>query len=323
MPIGDAALLFGHESVYGTAATVSRAFEAENDPWKAKRNFLQSRGFRPGLQTTRSNRSNIVNMGASGDGLQMAVTNNGMGLMLQDVFPAKTGPTLVSGTTYTTIFQTGTSGPITSATWQMLRPFADSGVQAFTHKGCVATGWELVQEMDKLLMLTTDWDVQDIDTAVAAGTPTFVTNTPFDWGMLAVTVGGTALNFVKKVSLKADYRMNVDRRYMRGNPLKKQPHSSGLPTYTGQLDGEFESLAEYTRFIAGAPLAATLVWTGALIEAALYYKLTVDLPAIQYTGESPEASLEDEPRQSLPFQVLDNGTLPAVKFTFQNTDSAL
>lgn len=322
MPIGDAALLYGHETVYGTAATLVRAYEAQKDPWKAKRSFLQSRGFRPGLQAIRTNRSNIVNMGGTG-GVELAVTNNGMGLMLQDVFYAKTGPTLVSGTTYTSVFQTGPSGPNTSGTWQMIRPFADSGSQQFTHKGCVASGWELTQEIDKLLMLNVDWDVQDIDTTTAAGTPTFAANTPFDWSMLAVTVGGTAMQTINKVNLKADYKMDTDRRFFRGTPLKKQPHSGGLPEYSGELDGEFASLAEYTRFIAGTPLVAQFVWTGAIIEGALPYKLTVDVPAIQYTGESPEVSLDDEPKQTLPFQVLDDGTNPVVKFTFQNTDAAL
>lgn len=322
MAVGDAALLYGHETTYGTAATLGRAYEAVNDPWQPDRSFLQARGFRPGLQATRSNSSNIVNMGAHGSA-EMALRMNGMGLLLQDVFNTKTGPTLVAGTTYTSVFQTGSEGPTGSGTFQMIRPFADTGTQQFTYKGSVCTGWELTQELDKVLMLKSDFDVQDTDTTTAAGTPTYVVGSMFDWSMLAITVGGTALAMVKKLSLKADYRMNTDRRYMRGNPLKKQPHSLGLPKYTGTLEGEWASLQEYTRFLAGAPLVAQLVWTGPLIEATRYYTLTIDLPAIQYTGEGPEVSLDAEPQQNLPFEVLWDGTLPAIKLTFQNTDAAL
>jgi len=324
LSILDAALLYGApESPYGTAATLTRAFEAQSDPWKRKQSYLESVGMRAGMQALRSDRTAAINMGAEGS-VELDFLNKGMGLLLKDMFGSTTGPTLVSGITFDQVHSTTKDGPATSATVQLLKPFVDGSSQAFTYTGCVCTGWELTAEVDKYLKLKADYDSQNESTAVGAGTPVYpATATPFDWTMVSTSsVGGTGIDF-KKLSLKADYKMNVDRRFLKTAGLKKQPRIGSLPEYSGELEAEFATLAEYARFVSGAVLVGQFIWIGALIEAGKNFTLTVDLAAMQYTGDTPEVSLSELPKQPLPFKVLHDGTNPAVKFTIRSSDAAL
>lgn len=328
MSILDAAWLYGSpESTYGTAVALTRGFEAKTDGFKRKQDYLESVGMRAGLQAARSDRRTAINMGAEGS-VEVDFLPKGMGLLLRDMFGAGSGPTLVSGITFDQIHQTTKDGPSASATAQLLRPFVDGSTQAFTYTGCVCTGWELTGETDQYLKIKADYDARNEDTGVAAGTPVYpaAPNPPFDWTMVSTsTIGATAIDF-SKLSLKADYKMNTDRRFMKSgaaNAQKKQPRLGGLPEYTGTLEAEFASLAEYNRFVSGAVLVGQFIWTGALIEAGKNFTLTVDLAAMQYTGETPEVSLTELPKQPLPFKVLHDGTNPAVKFTIRSSDSTL
>lgn len=329
MGVLDAALLYGSpESPYGTAATLTRAFEAQNDPWKRDQKPIRSVGMRAGMQAARSDRSVMVNMGAKGS-IELDVLNLGMGLLLRDLFGSSTGPTLVSGTTRDQVHSTTKDGPASSATIQLLKPFVDGSTQPFTYTGCVATGWELTAETDKYLKLKADYHARNEDTAVGAGTPVYPAGAvPFQWDqVLTSTVGGTPIDF-SKITVKADHKMATGRRFLKSgsaNAQQKQPRVGDLPEYSGQLEAEFASLAEYSRFVAGTILPAVFKWRGAQIDASpqTFFELTVDLAAIQYTGETPEVSLSDLPKQPLPFDILHNGTDPAVQVTIRSNEAAL
>lgn len=323
MAVTDVALHYGAESTYGTAASLTRSFEAKTDEWKRKQEWLESVGFRAGIHTLRSDRSVTINMGAEG-AIELDVLNKGMGLLLRDLFSTTTGPTQQGATTaYVQTHAVSKDGPLTSSTIQMIRPFADGSTQQFTHKGCSCTGWELTCETGQFLVLKAMFDAQDVDTTTAAGTATYPASTsPFHWGQCVVTVAGGAVD-MRKLSLKADYGMNTDRRFLKGSVLKKQPRRSKLPTYEGSLEGEFESLAHYNRFVSGGPFTAQFKWTGALIEGVHNFEFTVDMPAIEYRGESPQVSLDEMPKQEVPFRVLHDGTNAAMTITVKSTDTSL
>jgi hypothetical protein len=325
MSIADLALHYGTDTTYGTAATLTRSFETQVDDWKRTQEYLQSQGFVGGQHTIRSRRSTPVNMGGGGS-IQIDVLNKGMGLWLRDMFGTSTGPTQQGATTaYVQTHATAAAGPTRSATIQAVRSFVDGGSQAFTHVGCVCKGWELNCETGSagFLNLKAEYDAQSVVTNISAGSNNYTANAdPFNWQQALITVGGSAVDF-RKVNLKADYKMNTDRRFMRANALKKKPRLGDIPEITGELEGEFESLTQYNSFVAGTLLVAQFKWTGALIEGAHFFEVTVDMPAIQYTGESPEASLTDSPKLVLPFVVLhDEAVGAAVTLTVKSTDIA-
>lgn len=325
MSVGDLTLMYAQESTYGTSVALGRAYETQSDGWKKNIAYLRSQGFSGQLHTVRKSRSKVVNMGATGS-IEIDVLNKGMGLLLRDMFGTSTGPTQQGATiAYVQTFSTTAAGPITSATIQALRSFVDSGTQAFTYVGSVCTGWEFSCETGEngFLHLKSDYDSQNESTAIAAGTPVLIAAAdPFDWSQCVVTVGGSPVD-MKSLSLKADYNQNVDRRFLRGSTLKKKPRYGDIPAFTGQLEGEFESMTQYNNFINSTFLVAQFKWTGALIVSGHFFEFTIDMPAIQYSGDTPEASLSDSPKISLPFTVYHDEASPAITVTLKSTDTVV
>jgi hypothetical protein len=270
-----------------------------------------------------SARTVAVPTGAAGT-VNLDVFNKGMGLLLRDMFVTTTGPTQQGATTaWVATFATGAGGPTTSATIQQNRVGVTGTSFAFTHLGCVCTGWELTNEVGGKLELVSNFDCQDVSTSVGAGTPVYAaTPTVFHWGNGVVTIAGSPVD-MKSVRLAANYNMATDRRFLKGTTLKSKPVTAQLPTYEGTIDGEFLDLTQYNRFVSGAEVTANWKWTGALIEGAHNFEFQVDMPAIQFRGDSPEVSLEDFPKQSIPFVVLWNGSSPAITVSIKTTDVVL
>lgn len=324
MGILDTAIHVGVESTYGTPASLTRSFEGKADTFKRENERIKSVGFRSGMEGIRSDRVVTVNMGGAGS-LELDVLTKGFGMLLKSLLGGAVAPTQQGVTTaYIQTYTSTADGPSQSLTIQTVRSEVGGTTQQFTHHGCVVTGWTLENSPGGLLTLNLDFDFEDVDTSTAAGTPTYPASTvPFDWTQAAITLNATPLHALE-FSLQADLGLKTDRRYLRGSALKKQPVRAAVPTYTGNLVVDFEDDSRYAEFAAGTvvgPLVAT--WTGAVIDAPHAYEVEVTIPALQWTGESPEASLDDLTSQPLPFEVLDNGTDPMVTITYQSTDTAI
>lgn len=166
-------------------------------------------------------------MGGEGT-LEIDVQNKGFGLLLQAMLGTISGPTQEGATTaYTSTAQTAADDPGDSFSVQVQRPDMGSTVRSFTHHGSVVTGWSLGQEVDGLLTASLNFDFEDVDTATAAGTPTYpASTTPFTWDQCVVSLNSAATD-VTSFSLDADLAMNTDRRFLRGSALKKQPCRNG------------------------------------------------------------------------------------------------
>jgi hypothetical protein len=319
----DQAILVGKESTYGTAATLTRAFEGKADSWKREQNPLESVGFRAGMHTLRSDRRVPINMGGSGE-MEMDLLNKGAGLLLQAALGSASGPAQVSTTTaYLQTFESSSGGPADSFTVQVQRVDSGGTLRNFTHKGSVITGWSIAQAVDDFLKLKLSFDFQDVDTATAAGTPTYPASAdPFNWSQCSVSIDGGAVSNVSEMEVSADLGMKTDRRFLQSSVLKKRPQRSAVPQFTGSLTTEFESLDRYDEFVAGTIVPIVFTWTGATIEGSEDFSVVVTLAACQFDGESPEASLDDLTTQSLPFRVLHNGTDPAVSIEYKSTDTS-
>lgn len=326
MSILDNAVMLGVESTYGTPVALSRAYEAKGDDMKDAPDYLESVGFRAGLQTVRSDRRTRINMGGAGS-WELDVMDKGLGLLMQGLLGAVSGPTQVAATTAYEQTHTSTAdGPSTSYTTQYLRSrVGTDAVQPFTYHGSVPTGWRLSQGNDGLLTLEVDWDFEDEDTSTGAGTPTYVAaQTPFNWSNAVVTYNSAALD-CKDFDFAADLMMKTDRRYLRGSSLKKQPERTGVPEYSGSFTADFEDTTEFALFKAGTIAPLSVLWSGATdaIESGHTFEFQVTCPEVQLIGETPEMSLTELTNQPLPFKVLDDGSNPSVSVRIKSTDTAL
>lgn len=321
MTILDAAILVGRETTYGTPAPLTRGYEGKADSFKREQEALESTGFRAGLQTVHTDRRRVINMGGAG-GLEVDVLSSGMGLLLEAAF----GTANVVGTSdgvggtvapYTHSFETASEGPATSLTVQVQRPSAEGGVTPFTHHGAVCTSLSLGHEVGGLFSATFEFDFEDVDTATAAGVPTYPDGAlPFSWDQATVLVNGVAVD-ARSFEFTMDNALKTDRRYLRGSALKKRPVRGGLPEMTGTLTTDFEGTALYDLWTAGDIFTVQAQWT---LDAG--HTVTLDLAACQFDGESPEASMDDLTVHTAPFKVLWNGTDPAAALTVVTDDAA-
>lgn len=319
----DNAILFGKETVYGTPAALTRGYEGKADSWKRAQEYLESTGMYAGRQAKRSDRRVAINMGGEAS-LEIDVLNKGFGLILQAMLGSVSGPTQIGATdAYKTTVATTSDDPADSFTVQVQRSDMGGTQRNFTHHGSVMTGWTLAQSVGGLLTASLNFDFEDVDTSTPAGTPAYPAATaPFDWTMASATVDGSAVD-VMSFEVNGDLALKTDRRFLRGSALKKIPCRSGVPQFTGSMEMEFEDLTQYNHFVAGDIVPIVATWTGAEIVTGEVYEVVVTMAACQFTGESPEASLSDVPKQNLPFEVLWNGTDPAIQIEYTSTDTAL
>ena len=322
----DTSLTLGLESTYGTPATLTDSFEGQGDSWKREMQYLDSVGFRAGDETLRSDRRVAINMGGAAS-MEMDVLNKGLGFLLQGMCGGGTQtPTQIGATAaYKQTHSSQAAASLASYTAQMQRVGADGALQSFTHHGATITGWSFSQEVDDFLKLSLDFDLEDVDTSTGDGTPAYPASaSPFDWTQLVATINSVATDLTS-MEFAADLKLKTDRRFLRGNELKKQPKRTGRPAYNGSVSAEFTDTTEYDLFVAGTIVPIVFTWTGAVIESPEVFELVITLPACQFTGEAPSSQVDgnDLPMQSLPFVVLDNGTDPAYTIEYTSTDTAL
>ncbi len=315
----DASLGIGAETAYGTPATVLNGLEGKADSWKVEREFIESVGFRAGLQTARADRRNIIPMGGEGE-IEVDLLDAGCADLIRSVFD--TVKTTSTGGTRTHVFETAANSAAPSFTAQMVRPTVDGGTVAYKHVGCVATEWTLAAEVENAVTFTASFDFQDVSHSAKPADhikPVYpVAARPYDWSRAGITLKRGAASAVvdaSKFELTGDLGMKTDRRFLRANALKRKPVRAAVPTYEGSFEGEFTdaTLPLYEDFLAGTVIGLTLDLVGLTPGTSV----KVECPAVQFTGESPEASPDDVTVMTMPFRVLDPGDgKPAIRLTY-------
>ncbi|MER5638426.1 phage tail tube protein [Kitasatospora sp. NPDC002227] len=315
----DASIGIGAEPDYGTAATTLTGYEGKSDSWKVSREFIESVGFRAGMQTARADRRVIVNMGGEGE-LELDLLDVGAGDVLRAIFDKHTATD--SGGRTTHVYETATYSTAPSWTAQMVRPTVEGTRVAYKHVGCVATEYTLSVDLKGAAGLKVGFDFQDVThTKVPAQILplTYPADArAYDWTRtgLALKRGGVSAPVdASKLELKADLGLKTDRRFLRGTALKRKPVRAALPSFEGSLEAEFTdaTLPLYESFLAGEILGLVVDFAGITPGTSMKW----ELPAIQLTGESPEAAVDDLSTMKLPFRVLDPGTgAPAVRVTY-------
>ena len=319
----DTAILLGKEVTYGTPVTLTHAYEGKADLLKRSQERIESVGFQAGLQGKRSDRIVTVNMGGDGS-LEFDILNKGFSFILQAMLGSISGPTQIDATSaYKATAATTADDPADSYTVQVQKNDTSGTQRNFTYHGSTITGWSITQDVGGLLVASLNLDFEDVDTITSAGTPAYPdAASPFDWTQTVATLDGDATD-ISSFSLDVDLALKTDRRFLRGSELKKRPCRMGVPQFTGAMAMEFEDLTIYDDFVAGSVLPIVITWTGAVIDSPEVFEFVITMPACQYTGETPEASLSDVPKQAIPYEAMWNGTDPVVTIEVTSTDTAL
>jgi hypothetical protein len=320
----DQVVQVGVESTYGTAVAPTRAYEAKADTFTRDVEYLQSVGFRRDMQTIRSDRDDTISLGATGS-IEFDLLNKGAGLLLQHVLGSTSGPTQLGSTSaYRSTFATTDIGPTGSSTIQVSRVDSGGTLRPFTYEGCVATGFNIAQDLGSNLSFTLNFDAENEQTSTGEGTPAYPSSAdPFNYTQAVIAIDGSAATNFTSFSLDGDLAMDTARRFLNGSATKSQPKRSGVPSYTGTITAEFASLTDYNKFVNGTEFSINASWNGAEIASPYNFECVISIPVAKFTGSTPVASLDSLTTVDLPFTVLDNGSSAPITMTYTSTDTSL
>lgn len=305
------------ESTYGTAVAVTRFYEFLDESFEFTRGRMESAALRTGTRIMRSDDWAAGEKSVAG-ALAVELQTKGLGLLLKHCLGAVNTSQPDAGGAPTVYEHLFTLGALPSATVQVGRPQTDGTVTPFTYTGCVVKDWELSVDAKGIGQLKVNFVGQDelltedLDTAVYPTSPVLLT-----WVHGAVTVAGGAAK-VKKFSIKGTAGLDDDR-YFLGSALRDKPLANGLVEVTGQLDCEFDGLADYNRFRDGTEAEIVLDFVGPTISGAHEFGLTITAN-VRIDGKTPSVGGPGIIQRTVPFKVVDNGTT-SVKVLYRTTDS--
>lgn len=322
MAIGSglsAQLMMKAESAYGTPVTVDRAYEFNTESISHDLVEIGSGGLGRGT-VLRSDRVKSFTRNHSGD-IEMDVLNKNFGLLFQHMLGQNTVTGATANKTHTCVLDSlAQQGKF--MTVQVGRPDVGGTVRAFTYEGGKITSWELMCDVDGPLKLKTSWDFENVLTATALATPSWVaTQEMFIFNEGAVTIGGSTA-YAKSLSLTGTRALSTDRRFLGGT--KKEPLAGGMTEIGGSLGMEFEDLTHWGSAIAGTVQAMVFTFTLATIipTTAVAFSLTITLPAVKFLEAKPNVGGPSIVPLSLPFKALDNGSDPVISLVYVTSDTA-
>jgi hypothetical protein len=318
----DAQIGFAKESTYGTRVVPTRFLEFVEEGMELDAERIESKAVRAGGLVERSDRWVANRKGASGD-VEFEVANKGFGMLFENLFGAVSIVTPGGGTTARDHDYTLADTVGKSLTMQIGRPDGGGTVNPYDYLGCKIVEGEFSNDVDGLLMFKASFDAQDELDNQSLAAKSYASNVEllsFVGG--SVSIGGAAYTAAQKTSVKIARPYKLDRHFIRGSSLKKEPVLNGLAQITGSLDGEFLSKTAYDRFRNGTLAAVELLWEGSIIEAALKFHVKITLPAVRFDGKTPNVKGHDVLEQELPFKALDAGA-GAITLQYRTTDTAV
>jgi hypothetical protein len=212
-----------------------------------------------------------------------------------------------------------------SFTCQVNRPFNPAGTnQSFTYSGGKIAKWTLSNSVEGNLLLDLDCDFQKVATNVALASASYPSSMePLSWVGGFVTIGGSNYD-VTEFSLEVDNGLDVDRRQIRANALKKEPTSSRREA-SFSISADFDSLTNRNRAAsdtrAGALAAITGVWRGpTLLGSTIYPEFSVSMSAARFDEWSGATEGTDAISQELSGAIRYDGTTSPVVVTYKSAD---
>ncbi|MFE0699118.1 phage tail tube protein [Streptomyces sp. NPDC058872] len=311
------------ESTYGTFVAPTRFLEFTQESLVLKKTTAQSTGIAAGRLLALSSRRVVTQREVAGS-LGLEVVNKGMGLLLQALM----------GTTVTPVQQASTAAYLQthtladtagkSLTIQKGIPLTTGTVTDKSLVGCKVTSAEFSCESGGMLMASVDFDGKDCDEGQTLAAASYSNMSPFHFGQMAVKAGTfgaeTALDGVRKVSMKIERPQAVDRFYANSSALKAEPISNDLVRVSGSLEADY--VATTLDDLHTSDAATSLVWefVGPNIESTYDETFRITLPAIKVDDSPPQVDGYGVVRTTYNFTGLYDGTnLPFIEYMSTDT----
>ena len=317
-------LCTGVETVYGTGVTPDQFLEFNSEGLERKNEIMRSNALGGGSLHLRRGSRSVVS-GRWGEGsIEMDVVTNGMGRIIRNLLGGT--PTIAQQAATPAYLQTHTLGSLLgkSLTIQkQLRDESDVVVGTFTFEGSKFTSGEFKIDKKGKLVLSLTVDAEDVTTATAAASPSLTATKTFHYRQGSLSIGGVPAALVQSASVKVDRKMDTDRYHLGNAGVKAEPLVNDFPDVTGGLSAEFASLDYYTLFVNDTPAELELDFTGDVIDGAYNEQLTITVPEIRLTGETPKVGGPGLVLVNHPWEAQWDGSSADMVIALMSTDTAI
>lgn len=316
--IQDSSVGIVNEVTYGTAVAVTRFLEFVEESFGWEKSTVQGAGLRVGGRVPRTARRVVPKAMGTG-GVTVEALSKGQGLLWEAALGTGTS-TLVSTSLYQQNFTLADT--LKSLTIQKGLVDASGTVQPYTFKGCVVSGVEFSVPQGEVATAKFDFDIRDLDTAVAYAAPSYPTGgTLFHFGQAAITIGGTvtapttttlatggtAATNVRDFTLSIDNGLSSERFNYGGGGRKAKPIPS-LRAITGSITVELTDTVMRDAMLNETSVPIVLTLTGTETIGAGTSALQVVLSDCRIDGDLPVSNGTELVATTYNFTVLDNLT---------------
>ncbi|MET7914463.1 phage tail tube protein [Streptomyces avermitilis] len=313
------------EVTYGTFVAPTKFIEFTKESLVLKKTTAQSAGIAAGRLMALSGRRVVTQTEANGS-IDLEVTNKAMGLLLQALMGTSVTPVQQAATT--AYLQTHTLADTAgkSLTIQKGVPLTSGTVTDKTFLGCKVTSAEFSCEAGGMLTASYEFDSKACDEAQTLATASYPAMSPFHFGQMAVKTGtfGTeaARDGIRKVSVKVERPMAVDRFYAGQSGTKKEPIANDQVKVTGSLEMDYVDTILDDLHTSDAATSLVIEFIGPIIASTYAETFRITLPAVKFDEAPPSVDGFDVIKPTVQFTALYDGTNP-VKIEYISTDVAL
>lgn len=313
------------ESTYGTFVAPTKFFEFTKESLVLKKTTATSSGIAAGRLLALSSRRVVTQKEVSG-GIDLEVPNKSFGLILQALMGTTVTPVQQAATTAYLQTHTLADNFGKSLTIQKGVPLTTGTVTDKSLLGCKVISAEFSCEVGGMLMCSLEIDGKDSDETQTLAAASYSNMSPFHFGQMALKTGTyaseTALDGVRKVSVKIERPAATDRFYANQSALKKEPILNDLTKITGSL--EMDYVATTVDDLHTSDGATALVWEfiGPIIASTYAETFRIKLPAIKVDDAPPTVEGFDVIRPTFGFTALYDGT-NQVAVEYMSTDVTL
>ncbi|MCK2242145.1 MULTISPECIES: phage tail tube protein [unclassified Crossiella] len=321
------------ESTYGTyLAPNLRWYECNSVKLGKTKNVVMSKALATRTVSPASRRA--VTTRGGGGSFEMEVSRKGgLGLLLNTLIGGTVTPAQQAATA--AYLQTHPLGATTdpfgkSLTLQLGTPDAGGTSRPYTHLGAKLTAAEFSCGIDEYLMASFEVDSRDVTEAETLVAPSYLAATKaWHFGLGTIKVGATvgaaaAVDGVRKMALKFDRKMDVERQYFGGGGLKDEPILNDFTEITGTMEADYITKADFAdRFRDDTQFSLIWEFVGDVIETSYSETLRFTLPAVFLDDQSPSPDGPGLVKMPLKFTVLNDGTNAPATVEIISVDTAL